>query len=238
MKENSNPISSQIIIGLIIIAVGSLLLLDQFGVMSFGNVFQFIPTLFILLGIWQIFSNGFRYWVGPAIMIGISSVVQLSILGVLEDGAVWRLWPLVLIAIGGSILLRQRNGGEDIMLTNSERKHHSSRFNIFAMFGGAERQITAQDFEGGDVTVIFGGAEINLSSAQVTNRPAVINVFTMFGGTGFKASSDQLISLEATAIFGASSDSRKQRKQLPGEQADYIIRGFVMFGGLEIEEAG
>ena len=41
----------------------------------------------------------------------------------------------------------------------------------------------------------------------------------------------------ATAIFGGAGDSRKQRKQLPDEQPDYIVRGFVMFGGLEIEAA-
>ena len=237
MKENPRTISSQAFIGVIIIAIGSLLLLDQFHIVNFDSIFQFMPSLFIVLGIWQIISNGFNHWMGPGIMIGIATVVQLSIFGILDDGAVWRLWPLVLIVIGVSILFRQRNGGENLVFDSGKRTDMNNRFNIFAMFGGSERQITAQDFEGGDVTVMFGGAEIDLHQAQVANRPAMINVFAMFGGIGFKASRDQLISMQVTAIFGGAGDDRKQRKQLSGEQADYVIRGFVMFGGLEIEEA-
>ena len=238
MKENRRTISSQLIFGLVIITIGTLLLLDQFGMVNAGDFFQFFPSLFILLGIWQLVNNGFNHWVGPAIMIGIASVVQLSALGVLESGAVWRLWPLALIAMGASILLRQSDGGSDVVIANgNERKDSRGRFNIFAMFGGAERQMTSQDFRGGDVTVMFGGAEIDLSQSQVINRPAVINTFVMFGGLGITASPDQLIELRATAIFGGAGDNRKQRKQLPDEQPDYIVQGFVMFGGLEIEKA-
>ncbi len=238
MKTNEQSLSSQLVIGLIIIAIGSLLLLDQMNIMDFGDVFQFFPSLFIALGVWQIYSNGFRHWVGPAIMIGIASVIQLSVLDVLDDGFVWRLWPLVLIAVGVSILFRRSQGGDDTVFSASETTDNSESFNIFAMFGGHERRVTSQDFRGGEATVMFGGADINVEDAQVDSQPAEINIFVMFGGLELASSPDQVVDMRVTAIFGGASDERRrQRKQLAGEQPDIIVRGVVLFGGFEITES-
>lgn len=220
------------ILGFIVLALGVLLLLDQFNIISIGNIFQFIPSLFIALGIWQLVSNGFRHWVGPSIMIGIMTVLQLSILDVVDGSFFWRLWPLVLVVVGFSMLRRQRSGGPDDVIGDAT----GDTFDIFAMFSGADRRITSQSFRGGSITAMFGGAEVNLHDVQVEDRPAVVNVFVMFGGVGIKASPDTIVHNQTVALFGGSSDERSQRKMLAGERPEIVVKGFAMFGGLEITE--
>ena len=51
--------STQFVIGLVIIAVGVLFLLDSVNVIDTGDVFQWIPSLFILLGLWLLLKNRF-----------------------------------------------------------------------------------------------------------------------------------------------------------------------------------
>ncbi len=63
--------------------LGVLLLLDSLDVAGFGNVLQWIPSLFIVLGIWRLVSNGFRRVVGPLFLIAIAAGVQLLVLDVI-----------------------------------------------------------------------------------------------------------------------------------------------------------
>ena len=58
--------STQFVIGLVVIAVGVLFLLDSVNVIDTGDVFQWIPSLFILLGLWLLVKNRFRRVARPA----------------------------------------------------------------------------------------------------------------------------------------------------------------------------
>ena len=238
-SENDNNITrpnSHTIIGFGIIALGALLLLDQFTAFSFGAVFQLIPMLFIALGIWQLVQNRFQQWIGPAIMIVVALVMQLAVFGIVSD--VWRLWPLVLVAVGLSMLVRKNDetvGSTVEIFSGSDSKYHDDTFDLFTMFGGIGRQMTTQEFRGGNMTALFGGVEVDLTEMQVARKPAVINVFTMFGGLTIRASPDMLVRTDVVAIFGGAGDERKQRKMLAGETPDVVVKGFAMFGGVSIE---
>lgn len=221
--------SSQSIIGVAVIVIGLLLLLNTMDVIDSGNIFRWIPSLFVLLGIWQLVTNGMRNWVGPVIMIGVAGMVQLAVLDVVTFNVFGLIWPVVLIVIGLAIIFgRSRSGvtaGDD-----------AAEFSALAVLGGTNRVMTSADFRGGDVTAIFGGAEIDLRNASVSERPAVINVFALFGGVGIKASPDMLIRNEIVAVLGGTGDERRQRKALAGEMPEVVVKGFVAFGGVGIEE--
>ena len=225
---------NQFLLGILILLAGALLLLQNLGTMDVSGVFKWIPSLFILLGLWQLVNNGFRYWTGPVILILGGLAFQLAALDVLEIGSVFALWPLILIIIGISILSgrsgRWGQGGKKGAVDAA------GRVNVLAMFGGDERAVTSQAFEGGEITTLFGGAELDLDRANVADRPAVLNVFAMFGGATIRASSDWVIEREVIVIFGGIADKRRQRKMLAGEQPDLRLTGFVAFGGITIED--
>ncbi len=222
-------ISSQAVIGLIVIVVGLLLFFQTMGMATLSGLLVWIPSLFILLGLWQLVANGFRQWSGPMVLIALATLAQLLLLGIIGWDFVGRLWPLVLILIGVSLVMRR--GGMLSTQTDSE-----DYVRLLALFSGHKRVITSQSFAGGEITALFGGAELDLRQAAVHDRPARVQIFAMFGGVGIKASPDMLIRTELIAILGGAGDERRQRKSLPDEMPEVVISGLVLFGGVGIEE--
>jgi hypothetical protein len=227
-KTVGQGISGQLVVGLGIIAVGVIFLLQTLGIVDFGTLTVWIPTLFVLLGIWILVSSRFANWSGALILIVFGTVGQLAALDILSWNDIWKLWPLALIIIGLSIVI-DRMRGHDRSLTDENQA-----VKLFALFSGTSTRSTAQEFTGGEITAIFGGAELDVSDVQVAAAPAILHVFTMFGGVEIKASPDMIIKSQVTPIFGGFEDSRRQRKALPGESAELIVRGTALFGGIEI----
>ncbi len=90
--------------GILLVVLGALFLADQFHVLSFGQLFaRWWPALLILSGLLNLLERPAKVFV-PVLMIVVGVAIQLSKLGYLELSQVWRLWPIVLIAMGVSIL--------------------------------------------------------------------------------------------------------------------------------------
>ena len=82
-----------------------------------------------------------------------------------------------------------------------------------AVFGGIERRVTSQDFQGGHINAIFGGVEIRVPETwQVAFRGTPI-----FGGIADK-----------TRVGRTTDPSDRRRKVL-------VLTGTVIFGGVEIK---
>ena len=97
--------------GILLIVFGVLFLLDQQGGISFGHVFsQWWPVLLILVGVLNLVERPASVF-APVIMITVGCALLLSKLGYLRFESVWRLWPLVLIAMGLNILFSNKRGG-------------------------------------------------------------------------------------------------------------------------------
>jgi len=90
--------------GILLVVLGALFLADQFSVLSFGQVFaRWWPSLLILAGVLNLLERPAKVF-APVVMIVVGVAVQLSKLGYLELAHVWKLWPLVLITMGVSIM--------------------------------------------------------------------------------------------------------------------------------------
>ncbi len=221
--------SAQLVVGFVIVALGVVFLLQTLGLADFSNLTVWIPSLIVLLGVWILIASRFTNWGGALILIVFGSIAQLAALDIISWSNVWRLWPLALVIVGLVIII-DRARGQDGSNTNG-----NEYLKLFAMFSGNSQRSTAQSFEGGDLTAVFGGVELDITDVQVAEPPAIIHVFAMFGGMEIKASPDTLIQTHITPIFGGFEDKRRQRKALPGESAEIIIRGTALFGGIEIK---
>ena len=97
----------------ILIVVGLAFLFQNLGLLGtnlWDSIFKFWPVLLILLGINDMAQN--RGIVGPTMLIGIGAIFLGSNLGYLGWDAwmtIWRLWPVVIIAIGLEIFLGRKN---------------------------------------------------------------------------------------------------------------------------------
>ena len=152
--------STQFIIGIVVIAVGVLFLLDSVGLFNTGDIFQWIPSLFILLGLWLLVKNRFRRVAGPLIMILIAVFVQLLVL----DVRVGEFWPLILIAVGIVILIksfRSRRGR-----SGDEREDSPDSVSVF----GSEKVIAPPDQDIISLESVMGSATQTVTSDSFPGR--------------------------------------------------------------------
>jgi predicted membrane protein len=103
-----------------------------------------------------------------------------------------------------------------------------------SIFGGAKKNIISKNFKGGDLVNIFGGTELDLTRADFTGT-AVVELTTIFGGTKFIVPSNWSVKSEAVTIFGGMEDKRNSQTLTDNPEKVLILKGTVIFGGIEIK---
>jgi hypothetical protein len=224
--------TNQILVGLLLVVIGLVFLFGNLGWIDFSWLVRWIPSIFILLGIWQLVANKFRFITGPLILIGGGVAFQLAALDMIEFETIWQFWPLVLILIGGSILLERAGVQLPHPFTHGEDEDEVS---ILAIFNGPEHAVTSPDFKGGEATAIFGGIDLDLRQAGVRSRPARINTFAMFGGVDVIVPIGWSVQTDVIGIFGGADDERTEKVTIQDEQPDVFVTGFALFGGITVK---
>jgi len=220
---------NQIFWGLVILIVGVLFLAQNLGYLQDYSFWRYLPGLLIILGIYQLFINKFRAWSGPLLVILFGGYLLMATLQIISWGTFGSLiWPTILILIGLSIILNRGKMGTPFKTTET------SNPTVFASFSEQKSRITNQNFEGGEVSAMFGGSKLDLRDARISQPPARIQTTTMFGGVEIYVPMDWDVDIQTVNFFGGSSDNR--RSNLPAKETpDLIVTGTVMFGGLEIK---
>jgi len=222
-------ISYQIIFGVIIIIIGILLLLQTTGIYDTGQFLIYIPSLFILLGIYALWKSRFRNITGPLILIFVFGIIQLLNLNIISPSDISRWWPIILIIIGIGFLLNRIRGP-------ARKDEYIDEIDLLAIFGGVDSLIKSKAFQGGGVTAIFGGVDLDLKDSKIKESPVYVNVIVLFGGVDIKVPDDWNVKIEAIPLLGGVDEERPRRKKTESEVPDLIVTGFAAFGGLSIKD--
>jgi predicted membrane protein len=109
-----------------------------------------------------------------------------------------------------------------------------TKLDIASIFGGVKKTIMSKYFRGGEIVSIFGGTEVNLLHADM-QQPVEIECVNIFGGTKLIIPNNWEVKSEAVAILGGVEDKRNipNIPQVPNRVL--ILKGFSMFGGIEIK---
>ena len=147
----------------------------------------------------------------------------------------WMLWPVLLIAIGMSLLLQHR-GHDDRTHPHLQDETKDDYIDDLAIFGGGEKKIASQNFKGGKITAIFGGSEINLLGAKLAKGAVYIDIVFLFGGGTVIVPQNWKVKVDMVSIFGGFSDKRTIVSE-ETDKSDSIlhIKGVAIFGGGEIK---
>jgi predicted membrane protein len=232
-------ISDRAIIGLLVVALGIMLLLDTTDVFGRNTAVlsTYWPALVIAWGLWGLMSFRSVLWHVAVLVIGVVFLLTNLNVWTLNIG---QLWPIVLVAIGLTLLFswrvrwRHPNTSAQRPLGPLARRTDAG-WKVTRIFSGGEETVTSQEFEGGEVTAIFGGVELDLREAELAQGKATIDATVICGGMELTVPKDWRVNIQATPILGGTEN--RHRQPSPGEaKGELTILGTVVCGGIEVKD--
>lgn len=226
-----NP-KQHVVLGTIIIGIGVLALLDKLNIFPIGQIFNFWPCVFAVIGFLKMAQSNSR----SSMLIGMGFVAVGILLTLRHLGFIhfeWRdWWPVILIAVGASIIFRDKNvdSSSKSFLSSDNLTGDNSYLQITALLGGNETSNNSQDFKGGEITAVLGGVELDLRNASIQSE-AILNVWATWGGVVVKVPTDWAVVNHAVAVLGGIEDKTGSS---PLATKRLIIKGTAIMGGLEI----
>ncbi|RYF87273.1 MAG: hypothetical protein EOO03_10810 [Chitinophagaceae bacterium] len=243
-----NRDNSRIVGGLIIIAVGAILLLKNTGVYFPRWLFSW-PMILILIAVYQAFKQNFK---------GSSWLILLAVGGFfLVQKAAPDLsrqplfWPLAIIAGGVIFMLRPRHNdfvnfqspgsstpgsepGNYPALPTGGLPDASDHINVRSVFSGVKRSMLSKNFQGGNISSIFGGSEIDFTQAEI-NGQVILNFEVLFGGAKIIIPAHWAVQNEIDGIFHGVDDNRRFNPDAALNPTKVLVlKGSVTFGGVDI----
>jgi len=233
-EERSQP-NKRLGMGLILIAVGAILISNNFGLIpeNISRVLVSWQMLIIAIGTVNLFTDKNKTW--PWVVITVGVCFLLPRIFNIPDEMKQMLWPSIFIAIGLVLLLTR--GKKKTECKKGHDKLSADYLDEVYVFGGGNKVITSDNFQGGKVTAIFGGAEMDLTNATIQDKEVVLDLFMMFGGGSIVVPSNWDVQVQVTSIFGGFADERKLVTTYDSnlKKQTLIIKGTALFGGGEIK---
>lgn len=236
MKNDPHPkgATAQVVLGLLVIAMGLLFLLDNLGFVDMHRAFSFWPMVFVIVGTVKLCDT--RTQGGTLLgagLVGIGILLMLDRMDIIDFS--WRtVWPLVLIGLGGFLVAKavrsKRALEHGVAMVDGTAAGAGEVLDVTAILGAYERRVTSQDFRGGEITAVMGGCELDMRGASIQGE-AVVNVFAFWGGVTIKCPPDWAVVLQGTPILGGFEEKTIAP---PDNGKRLVIRGYAIMGGVEI----
>ena len=234
MPTSTHRMSFQLILGLIVIALGVIFTLDNLGIIYAGNYTRFWPILIVLYGLSKMIqSEAVPQKLWGALWVLVGGLWLLDKLNVIYF-SVWDLWPLILVIIGASLIWGRSHRNVVVMGgASSVAGDANSTINALALLGGFKRSNDSQDFRGGEATAIMGGCEIDLRRASIKEAEAVLDLTAIMGGIEIWVPEDWKVTLKGVPLLGGFED--KTHPTGLETNKSLIVRGYAIMGGVEIK---
>lgn len=222
---------SKALTGILIVAVGVLILMKQTGVILPHWLLSW-KMLLIAIGIISLVKHNFRQLWG-VVLIGIGSLFILKDFypNTIDTKFIW---PAVLIIIGISMLYKLFFSGNNDFKKSMNNVSGEDYFESNTVFGSVDKKMVSKNFKGADLNAVFGGNEIDLTQADFTGE-AIINARAVFGGISLIIPASWTVKSELTSVFGGIEDKRASYVITDQDSTKVlIIKGSCVFGGIEI----
>ena len=234
MSQNSNQ--SRIIIGIIIIAIGTMLLLRNLDVFAPFHYLHFVfswKMILIVIGLILFFNSSNRS--SGIILIAIGGFLLIPDIPGVPYFHMWRVGlPVLLMVVG--VLILFRNNFDSNRLNSESTRYDMDFIDEIAIFGGTKKNINTKTFKGGKTTSIFGGSELNLLNSNLAEGQNIIDMVAIFGGITFYVPEEWTIKIDVVSVFGGFTDNRSQSRLIVHDpERELVIKGVVIFGGGEIK---
>lgn len=250
--RRQHPGHGHAVAGVILLIIGVVFLLTNLGVFYAEDVRKYWPVLLILVGATNAafgsrrkFGGGAHSFLWGGALMVMGGLLLAQNFGYVR-GDIWAvIWPVFLIFLGVSFLLRSRwraalppagPGGTGDWPSNPPAGGANS-LNETTIFGGINRRIDSQEFEGGHLSAVFGGIELDLRKANTKKDEIVIEANAVFGGIELMVPEHWRVTVQGAGVFGGYDD---QTHPSPTAAADekrphLIMTGAAVFGGVSVK---
>lgn len=258
MEKVRNNNSSRICGGLIIIGVGLVFLLRNFGYYIPEWIFSW-HILLVIIGLLIGYKRNFN---GPGWIIMILVGLFFTARAIVDFDISKYYFPLLFVVIGLVLLFKPKRSdmdrshrckarwkgrmrrkyaamgainipGDDIENDKYAGLDKNDFIDSVSVFGGNHHKIYSKNFKGGDVIAVFGGSDINLTQADFEGV-VKLDIVAIFGGVKIVIPPGWEVKSEVTAIFGGTDDKRTLGVPAVEPRKVLIIEGVAMFGGVDI----
>ncbi len=255
---NPSKQSGKYIAGFILMAVGLLLLLQQFNWFFFPNWLFSWPMVLIIVGLVQRANHRSKKSSAGLVLIVVGCLFLLEKIFPGENVAHFG-WPLIIIAAGLWMILRRNHDfsnketfAKEVFVNNdflnpepattepqqtsAQTKTESSEdyLGTFSIFGGVKKNIMSKTFKGGEIVNIFGGTDLDFSHADI-NGQVIVDVVQLFGGTKLIVPPHWQVVSDVAAIFGGVNDKRIPHTDAAASGRVLVLKGASIFGGVDIK---
>lgn len=235
---------SRLFMAIVLIVAGTLLFLDNIGVLPIHNIWDFWPVILIAVGVSKLTCRTASQRLWGTFLILFGALFLLLSLHVFVIRSWDRSWPisLLLIAFGFVALIRTIESGQaarprvgfpggPVALSGNFLDEHS-------VFGSVKRRLDTTNFSGGHIQCVFGSVEVDLRYVQLppTEKAVTVDIDCIFGTAKIRVPDSWVLSIQAAAVLGNIED-----KTIPGrakagvEPPVLIITGQSVFGTIEVE---
>ena len=237
---DSHSGGGRLVVGTIILLLGIVFLLQNLGIFYVDRLWQFWPVILMALGIGRVIDG--RDWHRKAwgATVALAGLIFLANnLGYLP----WRIWGLLWPAwlIFWGIVVLVRGFGRQTPWKGSTFVHDVSAssddtLHALAIFGGINRRVQSQNFQGGEAVAIFGGIELDLRGAATTRDEIDLEANAVFGGIELIVPDTWDVTVRGAGILGGYEDKTHRVPNPEGiKRPRLTIRGGAVFGGVTVK---
>ena len=235
------------IFGMLLVLLGTLLFIDNLDILPISVTAAFWPLAVLLYCVVTFYRT-----VSPVIRVmSITGIVWagLMLLDALHlihvRGAI--LWPLAMIAAGVILLMVRMRvqavkweefPGRWVIGSNARSRTVNNKVEEWVIFIGVKRKIETVNFEGGELTAVFGSIELDLRRASIStpDRYATLEANSAFGSIELRIPETWQVQLHGNAIFGAYEDKTIPPRPDPGSPIPtLVISGGTAFGAVVVK---
>lgn len=218
--------------GLVFITIGLILGLNAMEITHINIFFDGWWTLFIIVPCFiGLFKDDEKTGDFVGLVVGIA--LLLCCQGFWNFEMMWKLLiPVVLVAVGLSLVFKDAIGGKinkEIKKLNANKKSDTE---YCATFAGQNINFDNQEFNGTNLSAVFGGIKCDLRGATI-NADQVINCSSIFGGIEIFVPTNVQVKVKSTPIFGGVSD--KSAHTAHPQAPTIYINATCVFGGVDIK---
>jgi hypothetical protein len=243
-NTRGNPVNA--VVGAMLIAIGTVVLLQKAGLLVWPHQVSILPLLFIGFGVAKLVETRNRRPRHGYIPIILGGWLLAGDLGWIE---LRETWPYLLIGFGAAIVIDVLwtprpaapagtdescdDGGKLAVVgfviaaslmwnlgqfrTTEANASSADRLHTFALMGRTRETSTAPAIRGGDITTIMGGSEVDLRQTSIAPGDEVtLEVTNVIGGTVLRVPEGWTIDFRMETVAGGVQDKRQEPPAVEG----------------------